>query len=42
MELKRKKCIENGCALFEVPYNYTDKDYNKLVNDIQAIIDNDE
>ena len=38
-ELKRKKCTENKCALFEVPYNYTDKDYNKLVNDIQTIID---
>ena len=39
-ELKRKKCVENGCALFEVPYNYTDEDYKKLVIDIQNIIQN--
>ena len=39
-KLKRMKCSENGCALFEVPYNYTDEDYKKLVIDIQNIIQN--
>lgn len=38
-KLKRKKCSENGCTLFEIPYTYTDRYYNKLVHDIQTIID---
>ena len=39
-ELKRKKCKENNCVLFEVKYNYTEDDYQKLVENIQNIIAN--
>lgn len=37
-ELKRKKCKENNCTLFEVKYNYSEEDYNNLVLEIQKII----
>jgi hypothetical protein len=33
-ELKRKKCKENNCTLFEVKYNYSEEDYNNLVLEI--------
>ena len=39
-ELKRQKCKENNCTLFEVKYDYTEKDYQKLVENIQNIINN--
>lgn len=39
-KLKRKKCSKNGCALFEVPYNYVEKDYEILVDNIKEIITN--
>jgi len=39
-ELKRQKCKENSCTLFEVKYDYTEKDYQKLVENIQNIINN--
>ena len=38
-ELKRQKCKENNCYLFEVKYNYTKDDYNNLINNIQNIIE---
>ena len=37
-ELKRKKCKENNCNLFEIKYNYTEQDYNNLVFNINNII----
>ena len=37
-KLKRQKCKENNCYLFEVKYNYTKDDYNNLINNIQNII----
>lgn len=37
-ELKRKKCKENNCTLFEVKYDYTENDYNNLKNNIYDII----
>ena len=37
-ELKRKKCKENNCILFEIKYNYSDKDYQNLINNINKII----
>lgn len=39
-ELKRKKCKENNCTLFEVKYDYTEEDYQKLVENIQSIMNN--
>ena len=39
-ELKRKKCEQNNCNLFEIKYNYTEDDYQKLVENIQNIIAN--
>lgn len=39
-ELKRQKCKENNCILFEVKYDYTEEDYQKLVENIQNIINN--
>lgn len=39
-ELKRKKCKENNCTLFEVKYDYTEEDYQKLVKNIQSIMNN--
>lgn len=36
--LKRLKCKENNCTLFEVKYNYTEDDYKKLVQKIQNLI----
>lgn len=36
--LKRQKCKDNNCILFEVKYDYTENDYLKLVNDINNII----
>lgn len=36
--LKREKCNENQCVLFELKYNYTDEDYNTLVKNIQNLI----
>lgn len=37
-ELKRKKCKENNCTLFEIKYDYTEQDYNNLVFNINNII----
>ena len=39
-ELKRQKCKENYFNLFEVKYDYTEEDYQKLVENIQNIINN--
>lgn len=39
-ELKRQKCKNNNCSLFEVKYDYTDKDFEQLVNNIQQIMNN--
>lgn len=39
-ELKHQKCKENNCVLFEVKYDYTKEDYQKLVENIQNIINN--
>lgn len=39
-KLKRKKCKENNCTLFEVKYNYTEEDYQKLVENIKNITNN--
>lgn len=39
-ELKRQKCKENNCTLFEIKYDYNDKDYQELINNIQEIINN--
>lgn len=39
-ELKRQKCKENNCILFEVKYDYTEKDYQKLVENIQNTMNN--
>lgn len=36
--LKRQKCKENNCSLFEIKYNYTDEDYNILIKNIEKII----
>ena len=38
--LKRQKCKDNNCILFEIKYDYNDKDYQELVNNIQEIINN--
>ena len=39
-ELKKQKCKENNCILFEVKYDYTEQEYQTLVNKIQNIINN--
>lgn len=39
-ELKRKKCEQNNCTLFEVKYDYKEEDYQNLVENIQNIIAN--
>lgn len=39
-ELKRQKCIQNNCTLFEVKYNYNLQDLANLINDISKIIKN--
>ena len=39
-ELKRQKCKENNCILFEIRYNYTEEQYNNLLINIKKIIDN--
>ena len=39
-ELKRQKCKDNNCTLFEIKYDYNDEDYQELVNNIQEIINN--
>ena len=36
--LKRKKCKENNCSLFEVKYDYSEEDYQELVKNIQNIV----
>lgn len=36
--IKREKCKVNNCILFEVKYDYSDIDYNNLVQDINKII----
>lgn len=36
--LKRIKCQKNGCTLFEVKYNYTNEEYESLVNKIKDLI----
>lgn len=33
-ELKRQKCKNNDCLLLELKYNYTNKDFNNLCNQI--------
>lgn len=33
-ELKRQKCKDNGCQLYELKYNYTNEDFNNLCNQI--------
>lgn len=37
-ELKRSKCNENNCKLFEVRYNYSQKEFNQLIDDINNVI----
>ena len=37
-KLKRQKCKENNCTLFEIKYDYTENDYNNLKNNIYDII----
>lgn len=32
--LKKEKCLQNNCTLLEVKYNYTNDDFNKLVQKI--------
>lgn len=39
-ELKRKKCSENNCTLFEVKYNYSEEDFNNLIININNVIKN--
>lgn len=39
-ELKRKKCIENNCILFEIKYNYSKEDYDNLTTNLIKIINN--
>lgn len=39
-ELKRQKCKENNCTLFEIRYDYSEQDYNNLIININKIIDN--
>lgn len=39
-ELKNKLCIENDCKLFRLKYDYNEKDYNNLVENISTIIKN--
>lgn len=36
--LKRRKCLEHNCTLFELKYNYTSDDYDNLIKQIQNII----
>lgn len=38
--LKRYKCKQNNCKLFELKYDYKIKDYKNLINAIDAIIIN--
>ena len=37
-KLKRDKCIQNNCNLFEIKYDYNDNDYEDLINNIKLII----
>lgn len=36
--IKRQKCKDNDCVLFEVKYDYDENDYEELVNNINSII----
>ena len=36
--LKKYKCEQNDCKLFELKYDYKIKDYKDLINQIDAII----
>lgn len=36
--LKKEKCKNNNCYLFEVRYDYNMKDYSNLINNINKII----
>lgn len=38
--LKLQKCQNNKCQLFEIRYNYSEQDYNNLVDNINNIISN--
>lgn len=40
-EMKRQKCKDNECTLFEVRYDYKENDYNILVDNINKIITDD-
>ena len=37
--LKRQKCLDNNCTLFEVKYDYNDNDYLNLCESITNLID---
>lgn len=37
-ELKRQKCLENECILFEVKYDYSEEDFQVLCDNIQNVI----
>ena len=39
-ELKRKKCRENNCILFEIKYDYSKEDYDNLITNLIKIINN--
>ena len=39
-KLKRQKCLENNCTLFEIKYDYTDADFQTLCDDIQSVMNN--
>lgn len=37
-EIKRQKCRDNNCTLFELKYDYTDEDFETLIKNINNII----
>ena len=39
-DLKRRKCKENNCNLFEIKYDYSDLEYENLLTDLNNIFNN--
>lgn len=36
-KLKDKKCLDNGCILFRIKYNYTEEEYKDVTNKIEDL-----
>jgi cell fate (sporulation/competence/biofilm development) regulator YlbF (YheA/YmcA/DUF963 family) len=39
-KIKREKCLQNDCKLFEIRYDHEEEDLQHIINEINKIIEN--